>query len=148
MTKSKRFEPIRDMADNFATNLRRGVAEAQRKVDEAERQLTQLQTYRDDYVKKSGHGAASVDAVRLQNYRSFLDRLSQAIRSQGEVVANARHEHEKRRIEWSQKRVEAKALGKAVERFKSEERRLTDRREQLETDDGATRRHLEDSNRR
>ena len=52
-------------------------------VTEMERQLAQLTNYRTDYVSRSEQAPGGVDAVRLQNFRSFLGRLSDAIRLQG-----------------------------------------------------------------
>ena len=137
--KSKRFEPIREIASSSADDLSRAMAEAARKVADIERQIQQLQTYRDDYVRKSGQGAAAVDAVKLQNYRSFLDRLGDALRQQMKSLELARVEYEKRRLAWSAKRIEAESLGRAVERFRKEEQHAADRREQREVDDAALR---------
>ncbi|HXC07471.1 MAG TPA: flagellar export protein FliJ [Steroidobacteraceae bacterium] len=139
MMKSKRFEPIREIASSSADDLSRAMAEAARKVADIERQIQQLQTYRDDYVRKSGQGAAAVDAVKLQNYRSFLDRLGDALRQQMKSLELARVEYEKRRLAWSAKRIEAESLGRAVERFRKEEQHAADRREQREVDDAALR---------
>jgi flagellar FliJ protein len=139
MMKSKRFEPIREIASNSADDLSRAMAEAARKVADIERQIQQLQSYRDDYMRKSGQGTAAVDAVKLQNYRSFLDRLGDALRQQMKLLELARVEYEKRRLAWSAKRIEAESLGRAVERFRKEEQHAADRREQREGDDVALR---------
>jgi flagellar FliJ protein len=139
MMKSKRFEPIREIASNSADDLSRAMAEAARKVAEIERQIQQLQSYRDDYMRKSGQGTAAVDAVKLQNYRSFLDRLGDALRQQMKSLELARVEYEKRRLAWSAKRIEAESLGRAVDRFRKEEQHAADRREQREVDDAALR---------
>ena len=140
MMKSKRFEPIREIASSAADSLSRGVADAERHLAEMERQLAQLNNYRADYVTRSEQSPGSVDTVRLQNFRSFLGRLSDAIRLQNEAVAAARADYERKRQQWSAKRVEAEALGKAVERFKQDERRAQDRRDQHESDDAGMRR--------
>ena len=58
MTKSKRFEPIKEIAATSAKDLSRAMAEAARKVADLERQLQQLQSYRDDYVRNSAPGSA------------------------------------------------------------------------------------------
>jgi flagellar FliJ protein len=139
MMKSKRFEPIREIASSSADDLSRAMAEAARKVAEIERQIQQLQSYRDDYLRKSGQGTAAVDAVKLQNYRSFLDRLGDALRQQMKSLEPARVEYEKRRSAWSAKRIEAESLGRAVDRFRKEEQHAADRREQREVDDAAQR---------
>ena len=139
MTKSKRFEPIQEIAATSAKDLSRAMAEAARKVADLERQLQQLQSYRDDYVRNSSPGSAAVDAVKLQNYRTFLDRLGEALRQQTKSLEIARAEYEKRRTAWSEKRVEAESLGRAVDRFRKEEQHAADRREQREGDDAALR---------
>jgi flagellar protein FliJ len=139
MTQSKRFEPIQEIAASSADNLSRAMADAARKVADLERQLEQLRNYRDEYVRNSANPNGAMDAVKLQNYRSFLDRLGEAMRQHDKNLAAARAEYEKRRDAWSEKRIEAESLGRVVERFRQEERRAADRREQHEGDEAAMR---------
>jgi flagellar FliJ protein len=139
MTKSKRFEPIREIASSSADALSRAMADAGRRVADLERQLEQLERYRAEYMQSSATAGGSMDAVKLQNYRSFLDRLGDAKRQHEKNLDAARAEYEKRRALWSEKRVEAESLGRAVERFRKEERAAEDRREQREGDDAAIR---------
>jgi flagellar FliJ protein len=117
------------------------MADAARKVADLERQLTQLKTYRDEYVRNSTV-AGAMDAVKLQNYRSFLDRLGDAMRQHVKNLDAARADYERRRLQWSEKRIEAESLGRAVERFRAEEQRAADRRDQRELDDAAIRMSL------
>ncbi len=138
MMKSKRFEPIQEIASTSARDLSRAMGEAGRKVADIESQYKQLQTYRDEYVRTSAQ-AGTIDAVKLQNYRSFLDRIGDAMRQQLKLLDTARAEYEKRRALWSEKRIEAESLGLAVDRYRKEERRAADRREQNEGDDAALR---------
>ena len=137
--KSKRFEPIREIASTSAKDLSRAMGEAGRKVAELERQIEQLKSYRDEYVRNSTQSTGAMDAVKLQNYRSFLDRLGEALRQQLLALESARAEYENRRAQWSEKRIEAESLGRAVERFRKEEQHAADRREQREGDDAAMR---------
>jgi flagellar FliJ protein len=139
MTKSKRFEPIREIASSSADALSRAMADAARRVADLERQLEQLERYRAEYMQSSATAGASMDAIKLQNYRSFLDRLGEAKRQHHKNLDAARAEYEKRRALWSEKRVEAESLGRAVDRFRQEERAAEDRREQREGDDAAIR---------
>ena len=91
MLKSKRFEPIQEIAENSAMGLSRPMSEAARKVTDLERQLRQLQIYRDEYVRNSTQSSAgSMDAVKLQNYRAFLDRLGEALRQHDKSLEAAR----------------------------------------------------------
>jgi flagellar protein FliJ len=138
MMKSKRFEPIQEIASTSARDLSRAMGEAAGKVADLEGQYKQLQTYRDEYVRTSAQ-AGTIDAVKLQNYRSFLDRIGDAMRQNLKSQDNARAEYEKRRALWSEKRIEAESLGLAVDRYRREERRAADRREQNEGDDAALR---------
>ena len=139
MVKSKRFEPIREIASTSAKDLSRDMAEAAKKVADLERQLEQLQAYRDEYVRNSTQSSGAMDAVKLQNYRSFLDRLGEALRQHLRSLDHARAEFEKRRSQWSEKRIEAESLNRVVDRFRKEEQRAADRREQRDGDDAAMR---------
>ena len=139
MKKSERFEPIQDIASSSANELSRAMAEAGRRVADLERQLEQLKSYRDEYVRSPTEGRGAMDAVKLQNYRSFLDRLGEALRQHSQNLDTARAEFERRRSQWSEKRIEAESLGRVVERFRKEERHAADRREQREGDDAAMR---------
>jgi len=139
MMKSKRFEPIQEIASTEAVDLSRAMGEAGRKVADIESQLEQLKTYRDEYVRNSTQSAAAMDAVKLQNYRSFLDRLGEALRQHMKSLETARAEYERRRALWSEKRVEAESLSRVVDRFRKEEQHVADRREQREGDDAALR---------
>jgi flagellar export protein FliJ len=139
MMKSKRFEPIHEIAATSAKDLSRIMGEAGRKVADLERQLEQLQTYRDEYVRNSTQSAGAIDAVKLQNYRSFLDRLGEALGQHLKSLDIARKEFEKRRAQWSEKRTEAESLNRVIDRFRKEERYAADGREQREGDDAAMR---------
>jgi flagellar FliJ protein len=140
MMKSKRFQPIQEIAASSAHHLSRAMADAGLKVTELERQFGQLETYRDEYTRKSVTGGA-IDAVRLQNTRSFLDRLGEALRQNRKNLAVARAEYEKRRSAWSDKRVEAESLSRVVDRCRLQERQAADEREQRELDERASRAH-------
>jgi flagellar FliJ protein len=142
MLKSKRFEPIQEIAATSANDLSRAMAEAGRKVADLERQLEQLQSYRDEYVRNSTQSAGSIDAVKLQNYRSFLDRLGEALNQQLRSLDVARKEFERRRAQWSEKRTEAESLNRVIDRFRKEEQYAADGREQREGDDAAMHRML------
>jgi flagellar FliJ protein len=135
MTKSKRFEPIQEIASNSADALSRPMADAARKVADLEKQLVQLKTYRDEYVRNSAVAGGAMDAVKL-------DRLGDAMRQHVKNLDAARADYERRRLQWSEKRIEAESLGRAVERFRAEEQRAADRRDQHELDDAAIRMSL------
>ena len=80
-----------------------------------------------------------MDAVKLQNYRCFLDRLGEALRQHLTKLENARADYERRRLQWSEKRIEAESLGRAIDRFRKQEQHAADQREQRDGDDAAMR---------
>ena len=137
--KSKRFKPIHEIVENSAKDLSLVMAEAERRVVELERQLDQLKNYREDYLSRAADSSAPTDPVRLQNTRVFLDRLAEAERLHLQKVGEARAEYEAKRSQWSAKRIEAETLGRAVGRFRREERIAADRREQRDGDEAASR---------
>jgi len=139
MTKSKRFEPIREIAGATADEASRVMSEAGNRVAELEKQLDQLKVYREDYVRNLLPDSGAIDVLKLQNYRTFLDRLGEALRQHEHILQNARTEYERRRVQWSEKKVEAESLSRAVDRFRSDERRVQEQREQREGDDIALR---------
>ena len=137
--KSKRFEPIQEVVARSADELQRAMADSQRRLAELERQHEQLTLYREDYICKATQSNAAMDAVRLQNYRAFLDRLTDVIRLHVQKLGVARAEYEARRTLWSDKRVEAETLSRAIARFRRDENQAADRREQREGDETAMR---------
>jgi flagellar biosynthesis chaperone FliJ len=61
------------------------------------------------------------------------------MRQQQKNLETSRLEYEHRRARWSEKRIEAESLSKVVDRFRQEEQRATDRREQHDSDEAAAR---------
>jgi flagellar FliJ protein len=142
MMRSKRFEPIQELASDSADKLSRSMGDAARRVADLERQFQQLKTYRDEYIGKSTAGGA-MDGLKLQNYRSFIDRLGEAIRQHVAKLEHARAEYERRRALWSEKRIEAESLSRVIDRFRKEELHVAERREQREGDEFAMRLSLD-----
>ncbi len=139
MLKSKRFEPIQKIVSSSASDLSRAMGEAGKRVADLERQLEQLKSYREEYLRNSVQASGSIDAVRLQNYRSFLDRLGEAQRQHLSNLDVARAEYEKRRVLWSAKRIEAESLSRVIDRFRKDEQDAVEQREQRDGDEAAIR---------
>jgi flagellar FliJ protein len=135
MSRSDRIQPIKEIADTRERNAGAVVAQAERALRDRERQLAQLRQYLDEYMRKNTPGLGSVDPVRLENYRAFLARLTEAVRAQEQLVEQANREYERKREDWRVQHVEAAALGRAVERMQVSERTEQDRREQKEADE-------------
>ena len=141
MTRSERIQPIKEIADTRERNAGAVVAQAEHALRDREQQLAQLRNYLDDYVRKNAPGLGTVDPVRLNNYRAFLARLTEAVRAQEQLVEMASREYERKREDWRVQHVEAAALGRAVQRMQVFERTEQDRREQKESDEDTAKRN-------
>ena len=137
MTRSDRMQPIKKLADTRERDAGSVVAEAQKKLQECERKLAQLQQYREEYVASNGDLLHTLDTLRMQNYRAFLQRLADAIRQQEQAARAAREDYERKREAWRERRVEAKSLGRAIENLQTEERKEEAHREQIRMDEQA-----------
>ncbi len=80
-----------------------------------------------------------MDAVKLQNYRSFLERLGEALsQHQNRWILPARNSTNAAR-NGARSASRPSRLNRVVDRFRKEERSAADRREQREGDDAAMR---------
>lgn len=140
MSRSERMQPVKNLADSREREAGLSLSDARARVVEHERQLEQLQRYRDEYLAGGPDGLGTTDTVRLSNRSAFLGRLNDAIREQEARLAEARRESDERADQWRETRVEAAALGRAVDRLRKDEARTSDRKEQREHDELAMQR--------
>jgi len=136
MKRSKRMEPIRQLATEREREAAAQVDLARRALDDHERQLVQLRQYRAEYAERVTNDAAP-DVVRLQNFHAFLGRLSDAIAQQERAVAEALAVLERATDSWRERRIEAASIGRAVVKLATGERRVEDRHAQREADERA-----------
>ena len=139
--KSKRFEPIREIAKTSAKDSGRAMGEAGREVADLERQPEQLKSYRDEYVRNS-QSSGAIDAVELHQLPFLYGSSRRSDAPTCDSLEKARAEYEKRREQWSEKRIEAERLSLVVDRFRKEEHHAADRPEQREGDEAAVRASL------
>ena len=137
MTRSKRMQPIKTLADDRERDAGRALSRAQAALEAAEKQLAELVSYRAEYAARQQDGGA-VDVARVQNFQAFLGRLEDAIRQQQQVVDQARAAADALGATWRERKIESASLGKVVSRLQTQERVITDRREQAATDERAS----------
>ncbi|MCA1806069.1 MAG: flagellar export protein FliJ [Xanthomonadaceae bacterium] len=145
MTRSKRMTPVVKVAENREQAAARILGEARQRLEQQQRKLDELGTYRDQYSsefqQRSGQG---MGVACLQDFRVFLARLNEAIEQQQRLVERCRQESERQRLNWLSTRTRTQALGKVVDRYRREERHQAERREQLDTDERALRARRQD----
>lgn len=140
MTRAKRLEPVQHIVDDAQRRLALSVSAFERRVLEGEAKLGELQRYKAEYeqqfAQRAGRGIGATD---LRDYQAFLARLSEAIKQQQALVNRARAEHQAERLKWQDALKRSKALGHVVERWQAEERHVSERRDQRESDERAQR---------
>ena len=140
MKRAKRLEPVQHIVDEAQKRLAMSVAAFEKRVLEGEAKLAELERYKGEYeqafAQRAGRGIGVAD---LRDYQAFLARLAEAIKQQQALVIRARAEHQEERLKWQEALKRSKALGHVVERWQAEERQVSDRREQRESDERAQR---------
>jgi len=116
------------------------LAISERRVAECETKLAELEGYQKTYADQfqqrvgAGDGAAS-----LRDFQVFMARLADAVKQQAQIVSKARADRDAERLKWQHAAQRSEAVGTLVERWKGEEQRALDRREQSESDERAQR---------
>jgi flagellar FliJ protein len=140
MTRSKRIKPVVKLAENNEQDAAATLGASRKKLQEAERKLTELVHYQDEYSRQFNQSGGQVlRGVNINEYRLFLGRLNTAIEQQQLLIEQIRLEAEQKKQNWLGKRVRAQALGKVEDKYKREEVREQDKREQKEMDEYSNR---------
>lgn len=140
MSRSKRMQPLVRVAEDRERSAARALGEAQHRLAQNETKLAELIAYREQYSRGfESAGGGGLGARRVHEYRVFLARLGAAITQQSEIVENSRRDCESKRQHWLGIRTRAQALDKVTERYRQVERKMEERREQLDLDEGVLR---------
>lgn len=130
-SRADRLQPVVDLAEEKAEDAVRVLATQQRALAEAEHQLVELRKYRNEYAEMpDGIGIAA-----LLNRQQFLQKIDMAIVQQlGEVQRREQALDHAQRL-WSDARGRAKALDSVTTKYREQERKSEDRREQSQADE-------------
>jgi flagellar FliJ protein len=136
MSRAKRIEPVQNLVEDAERRLAMSVAGFEKRVKEAETKLQELERYRLEYqqqfAQRAGRGMGATD---LRDYQAFLGRLDEAIKQQQAAVLRARSDRDIEKQKWQKAAIKAKALDHVVDKWRTEERRIQDRREQRDSDE-------------
>lgn len=141
MTKSRRMQPVQHVAKGREQDAMVKLGQSQQFLDVQKTKLEELRSYRDQYARDfAASGESGVNAIRLQDYRIFLNRLGEAVRQQEALITQCENQHKQTRQQWVESRTHSQAIGKVVERYQAEEHVAQERREQKEQDEHTQRR--------
>jgi flagellar FliJ protein len=115
--------------------------QAQARLEQAQRQADQLGGYRGEYQQRwtSQFSHTGTDMALLQCYRSFGERLHQAVDQQQQVRALAQTQVDRAREALLAQELRLAAVGKLIERRLATARLAEERRDQKRNDEAASR---------
>jgi|SRR5580693_6619654 flagellar FliJ protein len=141
MKRSKRLQPVGDMADSEERGCAARVAGIQTRLEDAKRRATELRRYLVEYQSMfQQRAAAGIGVAGLRDYQTFLARLNEAVRQQDNVVAVLESDCAQARVEWLEAAARKSAVSKVIESARTEDQKTEERRSQKETDEHAQRR--------
>lgn len=110
--------------------------------DEAKARLEQLRQFRAEYLTRfHDDGRSGLSARRVQDYHAFIAGLDHSVEQTCRQLEQYEIEIQQLHKRWLATRARTQALESVVERCRSEQRRVEDRREQAATDEFAAARH-------
>jgi flagellar FliJ protein len=141
MTGSDRLRPIQHVAEVRERDAARAFGESQRRLEEEQQRLSQLEAYRDEYLQRFRRlQQEGLTVAQLLEYQAFLAKLDAAVRHQAEIVQLRRGDAERRRAAWTDRRTHSRAMERAVDNLADRELQDGERREQKALDDRNQRR--------
>lgn len=140
MKKSKRFKPVVRVAEAREKQAASALGEAQAHLQSQLARLEELQNYQIDYLQRlQATARQGITASRMQDFQRFLENLKVAIKQQETLVQIANRSLELKKQHWFENRGKLKSYDNVMERYITEENTQQNKREQIETDEHASR---------
>ncbi len=136
MTKSKRFEPIRKIAKQKERDAAAQFGQTLRDREEAQRRLQELEQYLAEYLQRFQDATRSgMGAERIRDYQVFIDKLESAIGEQKRVLQEMQSRCDDSKAQWHGRFTKVRAVENAVDRMRTEENRVSEKKEQNSSDE-------------
>jgi flagellar protein FliJ len=140
MKRAERMEMVKKVVDDFERRKAEALALSERRVSESEKKLTDLETYRTNYVRDFQTRAQSgINGAAARDFQAFLARLDDALHQQNQVCISTRAQRDAERQNWQDAVQRAEAIGTTVKRWQNEERLVLEKREQRDSDERSQR---------
>lgn len=137
--RSAKLEKFIALASTEERSLGEATGLSQRRLQEEIDRLGELNAYRIDYEDRA-RNSGELGAAQWKDYRRFLARLDEAVRSQEQLIRSCEQTVNAHRQRWLAKRRRLESLERVLDRYRREEQAVEDRREQRVLDDLPTRR--------
>lgn len=139
MAQSK-YELLKRLAAEREEAAAQRMGLAQKRLEDAQHKLQQLEAYRDEYQQRfSAQGQLGMTKTQWLDFRQFLGRISEAVELQTLEVDRAQQRYQHERQAWQQERKQVGAFEKLIERDEQKAAAREAKREQKSTDEFASR---------
>jgi flagellar export protein FliJ len=135
MKRSKRLQPVIDLARLKSRQGLQAVAYMQKRVKEEQDKLAQLDAARDDYQFTGKRAEQSFNAYYLKSFRDFAQNLELAMQQQTGQVAAVENQLQQVRKHWQILDAKYKSLVKTQAKIAADERQILVVQEQKQQDE-------------
>src|SRR5271166_3350832 len=133
MKRSKRLEPVGELAVEAERECAVATAAAQARLADAQRRAAELSRYLAEYQDmfqqraKRGMGVSG-----MRDYQMFIARLSEAVRHQDGLIVQLKAECAQAHAGWLEAAARKSAVGKVIAEARTEDQKREDRKAQQE----------------
>jgi|GEM_PF-1269293 len=142
MITSKRIQPIVHLASMKEDEEARKMGQRQVELSTSMQQLESLTVMRTNYLAQFQGKGVQIPAVRLQEFRRFMNKLDMAIHQQQGAIRQSQNALGEQKNHWVQAHAQANALQKVSDRCVQVEMRARTKKEQNDADERAQRTHM------
>jgi len=140
MAQSK-YELLKRLASDREESAAQRMGKALARLEDAQNKLQQLENYRDEYQARfAAQGQAGMSKAQWVDFRRFLERLAEAVNTQGLEVERFMQHYQHERQTWQEEHKQVRAFEKLIERDEQRAAQREAKREQKSSDEFASRR--------
>lgn len=136
MRRSKRLQVVLDLAKRKEDEALKALQVAQSSLASQNQKLSELTQYQRDYqqsLREAYQTHATADSCAT--YQHFLAQVGDAIEQQQQTVALAEQQFDQVRIHWLTLHEKQQGMGSLIDRFRDEEDKELDKKEQKMIDE-------------
>ncbi len=136
MSRTRKLDPVIDMARKTTESELIKLGEQNALLQREQNQLDDLMQYRDEYLARFRQGdPMQMSAKKALDLRGFLAQLDQAIQAQQLQVNQSQQVVNRQQQNWLQARNKEQALDSLMDRYRADEERKQQKREQRDNDE-------------
>lgn len=136
MSRARKLNPVIDMARKATESELIKLGEQNALLQREQNQLDELIQYREEYLSRFRQGdPMQMSAKKALDLRGFLAQLDQAIQAQEHQVNQSLQVVNRQQQNWLQARNKEQALDTLMARYRADEERIEQKREQRENDE-------------